>query len=165
MPKEIPVFKPGSIGNFFYYFSEILNTIFMTVFTVAMCFITVIYFWSMISAQTVPFLVFGKTEDIWTPGYHIQNIACLPFFALFIFILKKNLTDLFTKKKILVLKIDKKGINYTGHTVGSKDYYIGGNNEYFSVTKKAFDKLNEGDTVQIRYTGEQKNVRGITVLR
>jgi hypothetical protein len=165
MPKEIPVFKPGSTANFFYYFFEALNTVFMIIFTVALSFITVIYFWSMISAATVPFIVFGKTDDIWTVGYHIQNIACLPFLALFVFILKKNLVDLFTRKKNMILKIDKKGINYTGHTVGSKDYYIGGNNEYFSVTEKVFNTLHEGDTVQIRYTGEQRNVRMIILFR
>jgi hypothetical protein len=165
MAKEIPIFKPGAFANFRYYFVEILNTLFLMVFTMALSILAVLYFLTMFDVDAAPAEISSQYGGPWTFWYQFQNIATLLFLILFVFMLKQNLVDLFSKTLTTEMKIDKKGISRTGNKVGSRTCYIAGGSESFSVTQKVFDALQEGDVIKVRYTKAQHNVRTITLLR
>ncbi len=166
MPKkEIPIFKPGPFGKFFYYLSESLNFLFLIIIIPALSINLIMYVWAMINERSVPIRLFTYENGVWSWMYQLQNLIGILFLWLFVYMIKQNVTDLISSKETALIKIWHKGIDYTGHTPGIKTYYIKGEKESFAITEKAYNKLNVGDTVKIKYTKTQRNVRMITLLK
>lgn len=165
MAKEIPIFKPGAFGKFSYYFFEILNTIFLVLFTMGFSVLVILYFWSLFDFSVAAVGVASRDDGPWTFWYQFQNVATILFLWLFIFMLKQNLKDLFSPAASIEIKIDKKGIDGSGNLIGSRTCYIAGGDEAFTVTQKVYDALQEGDLVRVKYTKAQRNVRTITLLK
>jgi len=163
--KESSIFKPGPAGKFFYWLAEILNFLCLIIFNVCLIILSIMYFWAMIDESSVPIKLFTSTNGLWSFFYQFQSIAGLLFLWLFLFMLKKNAIDLFSAKERIIITIDNKGINRTGHRAGVLTYYITGGINSFAITQKAYEKLNVGQTVEIAYTKAQRNVRMITLLK
>src|ERR1041385_2966283 len=107
MTKEIPIFAPGSARVFFYYLFEILNTLFLIVMIAGTTTLTVIYYWCLFSPATAPQEITKQYGGFWTLGYQLQTLAVSAFLLLFVFAIKKNLADLFSKTLTTEITIDK----------------------------------------------------------